>query len=203
MPDTTRPPGPPGPARPLALVMGVSGSGKSTVGAALARRAGVPFADADDFHPAANIAKMAAGIPLDDADRAPWLDLLASWLREHEVGGGVLSCSALKRSYRDRLRDGAGRLLVVHLAGSPAVIARRQAARPGHFMPASLLASQFATLEPLAPDEPGAVLDVDRPVDELVELALALLAGPVATPGRPRATPSDPTTPWPARADRS
>lgn len=154
--------------RPLLVVMGVSGSGKSTVGAALAQRLGVPFADADDFHPAANIAKMTAGIPLDDEDRGPWLDAIGEWLAAHPEGA-VMSCSALKRSYRDRLRHHAHRVEFLHLAGSRAVIARRQASRPGHFMPASLLTSQFATLEPLEPDERGTVVDVDQGIDDIVQ----------------------------------
>jgi gluconokinase len=148
--------------------MGVSGSGKSTVGAALARRLGVPFADADDLHPEANIAKMSRGEALDDGDRHPWLDVVGAWLADH-AGGGVMCCSALKRSYRDQLRHHAPGLQLVLLTGSREVIARRQAARPGHFMPASLLASQLATLEPLGPDEGGIVLDVDQSVDEIVE----------------------------------
>lgn len=154
--------------KPLLVVMGVSGSGKTTVGAALAQRLRVPFADADDFHPAANVAKMSAGLPLDDEDRGPWLDSIGHWLAERE-NGGVASCSALKRTYRDRLRRVAPDLQVVHLSGDPEVIARRQAGRPGHFMPTSLMQSQFATLEPLAPDENGIVLDVDQGVDALVE----------------------------------
>jgi len=153
--------------RPL-VVMGVSGSGKSTVGAALAQRLRVPFEDADDLHPPANIAKMAAGHALDDADRHPWLDIVGGWLADHP-DGGVMSCSALKRKYRDQLRGHAPDVRFVLLAGSAEVIARRQASRPGHFMPASLLASQFATLEPLEPDEGGVVLDVDQSVDAIVE----------------------------------
>ncbi len=156
-------------APPLVVVMGVSGSGKSTVGAALAQRLRVPFADADDFHPPANIAKMSAGHALDDEDRGPWLEAIGRWLEEHDAQGGVMSCSALKRAYRDVLREHAPRTELLHLAGSPDVIARRQASRPGHFMPASLLASQFATLEPLGDDEHGLVVDVDQPVDALVQ----------------------------------
>ncbi|HWJ82945.1 MAG TPA: gluconokinase [Nocardioides sp.] len=163
---------------PLLVVMGVSGSGKSTVGAALAQRLGVPFADADDFHPPANIAKMTAGVALDDADRLPWLDAIGTWLADHDAGGGVISCSALKVAYRSVLRDHAPRVGFVHLAGTREVIARRQASRPGHFMPASLLDSQFATLEPLGPEERGVVLDVDQPVDTLVEQAAAYVAAP-------------------------
>jgi gluconokinase len=152
--------------------MGVSGSGKTTVGAALAQRLRVPFADADDFHPPANVAKMAAGEPLDDADRGPWLDALGRWLRDHPAGG-VLACSALRRRYRDHLREYADGLRCVHIHGERDVIARRVAARTGHFMPAGLLESQFEVLEPLEPDEDGFVVDVAAPVDEQVEQAVA------------------------------
>lgn len=150
------------------VVMGVSGSGKSTVGAALAQRLRVPFADADDFHPPANIAKMTAGHPLDDDDRYPWLERIGEWLVEH-AGGGVMSCSALKHSYRDQLRKHQPDTRFLHLAGTPEVIGRRQASRPGHFMPASLLQSQFDTLEPLSPDEPGTTIDVDQSIDAIVD----------------------------------
>lgn len=150
------------------VVMGVSGSGKSTVGAAIAQRVRVPFADADDFHPAANIAKMTAGQALDDHDRHPWLEAIGGWLADHP-DGGVMSCSALKRKYRDQLRHHADAVAFLLLHGTPEVIRRRQASRPGHFMPASLLSSQFATLEPLAPDEHGVVIDVDQSVDAIVE----------------------------------
>ena len=154
---------------PALVVMGVSGSGKSTVGAALAQRLGVPFEDADDLHPRANIAKMSAGQALDDEDRYPWLKIIGEWLAVHSDGGGVMSCSALKRKYRDQLRQHAPGVAFVHLEGSHETIARRQASRPGHFMPASLLASQFATLEPLEADERGVVIDVDQSVDVIVE----------------------------------
>ncbi len=154
---------------PLIVVMGVSGSGKSTVGAALAQRLRVPFADADDFHPPANIAKMTAGHALDDDDRGPWLTSIGEWLVKHEGVGGVMSCSALKRSYRDQLRSHASQVEFVHLDGTQEVIARRQASRPGHFMPASLLASQFDTLEPLDADELGVVIDVDQSIDAIVD----------------------------------
>ena len=153
----------------LIVVMGVSGSGKSTVGAALAQRLGVPFADADDFHPPANIAKMKAGVPLDDDDRYPWLEAIGGWLADHCGTGGVMSCSALKRKYRDQLRRHCPQAEFVHLSGSPEVIAARQASRPGHFMPASLMASQFATLEPLERDERGVTLDVSQDIDSIVE----------------------------------
>ena len=155
--------------------MGVSGSGKSTVGAALAQRLRVPFADADDLHPPENIAKMSAGEALDDHDRHPWLETVGEWLAAHP-DGGVMSCSALKRKYRDQLRHHCPSVEFLHLEGGRDVIERRQASRPGHFMPASLLTSQFATLEPLAPDEAGFTLDLDQSVDDLVVQAVARLA---------------------------
>jgi gluconokinase len=154
------------------VVMGVSGSGKSTVGAALAQRLRVPFADADDFHPPANIDKMTAGEPLNDDDRYPWLDAIGAWLAARQ-GGGVMSCSALKRKYRDQLRGHCADVEFLHLAGSPEVIGRRQASRPGHFMPAALLASQFDTLEPLESDEHGTTIDVDQDIDSIVESYVA------------------------------
>ncbi|MGW4641671.1 gluconokinase [Sphaerisporangium sp. NPDC004334] len=169
--------------------MGVTGSGKTTVGAALAQRLRVPFADADDFHSPASIAKMSAGIPLDDDDRLPWLRSIGAWLAAHAAGGGVVSCSALKRSYRDVLREAAPQVCFVHLAGDQQVVSRRVAGRPGHFMPASLVASQFATLEPLRPDEHGVVLDLTHDVDRLVEDYLAA-ASPGGAP--PPADPADP-----------
>lgn len=150
------------------VVMGVSGSGKSTVGAALAQRLRVPFADADDFHPPANIAKMTAGEPLDDDDRYPWLEAIGGWLAAR-TSGGVMSCSALKRQYRDQLRRHRDDVEFLHLAGSAEVIGRRQASRPGHFMPAALLASQFQTLEPLDEDERGVVIDVNQDIDSIIE----------------------------------
>src|SRR3954471_18182481 len=155
------------------VVMGVSGSGKSTVGAALAQRLRVPFADADDFHPPANVAKMTAGEALTDDDRYPWLEAIGQWLAERCESGAVMSCSALKRKYRDQLRRHCADVVSLHLSVSPEVIGRRQASRPGHFMPASLLASQFETLEPLDPDERGVVVDVAGSVDAIVEGYLA------------------------------
>lgn len=157
------------------VVMGVSGCGKSTVGASAAAALGWPFAEGDDAHPPANIAAMRSGRALTDDDRWPWLHALAAWIAEHDAAGrsSVLACSALRRSYRDVLRSGAGRVLFVHLDGPPEVIRSRLAERTGHFMPGSLLASQLATLEPLAPDENGLVLDVRNPPAKLAELLAA------------------------------
>lgn len=159
------------------VVMGVSGSGKSTVGAALAQRLRVPFADADDFHPPANLAKMTSGEALDDDDRYPWLEAIGEWLAGHP-DGGVMSCSALKRKYRDQLRRHCADVEFLHLSGTPEVIGRRQASRPGHFMPASLLASQFDTLEPLASDERGISIDVDQNIDAIIESYIAATDSP-------------------------
>jgi len=161
--------------KPVIVVMGVSGSGKSTVGGLLAERLGVPYAEADDFHPPANIAKMSAGHPLDDADRAPWLDAIAEWIAARGDRGGVVSCSALRRRYRDRLRIAAPGLFFLHLDGPPELIAARLAVRMQHFMPAGLLASQFEALEPLEDDEAGAVVPVTGGPQEIAERALAAL----------------------------
>lgn len=155
------------------VVMGVSGSGKSTVGAALAQRLRVPFADADDFHSEANIAKMTSGQALNDDDRRPWLDTIGAWLADHS-DGAVMSCSALKRAYRDQLRAHCEGVEFLHLAGTPEIIGRRQASRPGHFMPPSLLASQFETLEPLAADENGIAINVDQDIDSIVQEYVSL-----------------------------
>ena len=155
----------------IVIVAGVSGSGKTTVGAMLAGRLGWPFADADDFHPAANIEKMRAGIPLTDTDRWPWLRAIGGWMDEHIARGesAVVSCSALRRSYRDLLLAGRPEARMVFLATDSQVLTRRLAARVGHFFPKQLLASQLAALEPPGPDEhvirvvpadtPGATVD--------------------------------------------
>lgn len=156
------------------VVMGVSGSGKTTIGTALAARLGVPYAEADEFHPEENIAKMTSGIPLTDADRLPWLRAIAAWIGEHAETGGVVTCSALKRSYRDLLRAG-GPAWFLHLHAPQEVIAGRLAGRTGHFMPPSLLASQFADLHPLEPDEPGHRVDVTAPIEDVVAEAEAAL----------------------------
>ncbi|MDX3866519.1 gluconokinase [Streptomyces scabiei] len=158
---------------PLVVVMGVSASGKTTVGQLLAQRLEVPYAEADDFHPAANVAKMRAGHPLDDEDRRPWLDEIARWLSDHAEGGGVVSCSALKRRYRDRLASAAPHISFLHLDGSRELIAARITARKGHFMPPGLLDTQFADLEPLGDDEAGAAIPIDGTPQETVALAHA------------------------------
>lgn len=167
-------------ASPAIVVMGVSGSGKSAIGAALAEALGLPFQEGDVLHPPANVAKMAAGVPLEDADRWPWLDAVAAAL----ATGGVVSCSALKRSYRDRLRAGAGRpVAFVFLEGSEALLTERMGARTGHFMPVSLLASQLATLEDPT-GEPGTVaVDIDQPIPDIVAAAVAGLRHAGAVPG--------------------
>ncbi len=157
------------------VVMGVSGSGKTTVGVRLAAVLGVDYAEGDDFHPAANVTKMAAGTPLEDADRGPWLDALAAWLAERWGRGAVLTCSALKRSYRDRLRASAPDTFFLHLRLSRGELERRLAARRGHFMPPSLLESQLATLEPLDSDEYGSTVDATPPPEDVVRAAVAAL----------------------------
>ncbi len=163
----------------LCVVMGVSGVGKTTVGIALAKRLGVPFVDADDLHPAANVAKMKAGTPLDDEDRWPWLAAVGDELARAGADGSglVVACSALKRSYRDAIRERGAGAYFVHLTGSEDTIEKHIAGRHGHFMPASLLPSQLATLEPLQPDESGVAIDVAASVDEVVSRAQAALAG--------------------------
>lgn len=158
--------------------MGVSGCGKSTVARGVAEALGLPFADADAFHPEANVAKMSAGTPLDDTDRRPWLEALAAWMAGESRAGRstVLACSALTREHRDLLRAGPPHVAFVHLDGPSEVVAERLAGRTGHFMPASLLASQVAALEPLGPDEDGVVLDLRATPERLVEDAVAWLS---------------------------
>ncbi|MFI9829982.1 gluconokinase [Streptomyces sp. NPDC051913] len=160
----------------VVVVMGVAGTGKTTIGPLLAARLGVPYAEGDDFHPSANIAKMSAGTPLTDDDRWPWLDAIGDWAHGRAGLGGVVSCSALKRSYRDRLRVAAPGLVFVHLAGDRALIEDRMSHRQGHFMPTALLDSQFATLQPLEGDESGVVVDVTGSPEEITARAAKALS---------------------------
>jgi carbohydrate kinase (thermoresistant glucokinase family) len=153
----------------VVVVMGVSGSGKSTVAGVLAGRLGWDLAEGDDLHPPSNVAKMAAGHPLTDADRWPWLRLVAGWITEHTAEGrpGVITCSALKRSYRELLRG--DRVVFVYLAGSREQIARRMTARHGHFMPTALLDSQLDTLEPPGEDEQALTVAAGATPGEVAE----------------------------------
>ena len=155
----------------IAVVMGVSGSGKSTVGAALARRLGWQFQEGDELHPAENVAKMRAGIPLGDEDRVPWLHAVAARIDQWRERGdaGIITCSALKRKYREVIIGGRPEVRLVHLTAPSALLAERLAGRGGHFMPAGLLASQLATLEPPDPDENALTVAVDAPVETVVD----------------------------------
>jgi gluconokinase len=166
---------PPSLPSPVLVLMGVSGSGKSTVAALLAGRLGWDFEEGDDLHPPANIAKMAAGHPLDDDDRKPWLAKVAAWIREHtDVGRpGIITCSALEKRYRDVLRG--DRVIFVYLAGTHDQIAQRLAARHGHFMPPALLDSQFAILEPPGLDENSITVNIAASSTELAEQIIAEL----------------------------
>ncbi|SFS14387.1 gluconokinase [Microbacterium sp. cf046] len=164
-----------GPQFSALVVMGVSGSGKTTVAAAVAERVGALFLDADDFHPASNTAKMAAGTPLTDADRAPWLAAVGDELARRTASGAqvVLACSALKRAYRDVLRERGGDVCFALLDGSPELLADRIGARAGHFMPATLLGSQLVALERLQPDETGFSVDVAQTPDRIADTVVA------------------------------
>ncbi|MFI6521864.1 gluconokinase [Spirillospora sp. NPDC050679] len=163
----------------VVVVTGVSGSGKTTVGRLVAERLGWPYAEADDFHPPANITKMRAGTPLTDADRRPWLEAIAAWIDGRLAAGepGVVTCSALKRSYRDLLAGGRERVLLVHLDGDRELIARRISERSGHFFKPEMLDSQFRDLEPPAPDEPVVRVPIDAPPPEVAR-RIAELARP-------------------------
>jgi len=171
----------------IVIISGVSGSGKTTVGAMLAGRLGWPFADADDFHPDANIEKMRAGIPLTDEDRWPWLRAIAAWMDEHIARGesAVVGCSALRRSYRDLLLGGRPEARMVFLATDSQVLTRRLAARVGHFFPQQLLASQLAALEPPGPDEHVIrVVPADTPAATVDAIIAVLFPDGPAGPGR-------------------
>ncbi|MFI7658307.1 gluconokinase [Micromonospora parva] len=185
-------------ARPTrhVVVMGVSGAGKTTVARGISAATGLTFAEADEFHSPENVARMRSGVPLDDATRAPWLRDIAAWIADRGAEGRstVLACSALKRSYRDVLRQGPLPVDFVHLDGPAEVIRARLARREGHYMPASLLESQLATLEPAGPGESVLVLDLSSAPEVLVAAAVEGLGlpGPVSG-GKHRARASDPT----------
>lgn len=154
---------------PRLIVMGVSGCGKSTVGSMLGIRTGIPFVEGDTLHPPRNVALMAAGTPLTDEDRASWLDDIASRFGALEADTGlIVSCSALKRIYRDRLRAACPDLRFIHLHGDKALLEQRLQYRTGHYMPPSLLTSQLQTLEPPSSDEPAITLNIATPTEQLV-----------------------------------
>ena len=180
----------PGHLTSVLVMIGVSGSGKTTVAALLAERLGWTFRDGDDLHPAANVDKMHAGIPLTDEDRWPWLHAVTAWIDARRAAGepAVVACSALRRAYRDVLRGGHPDVGLVYLKGDRALILRRQAARHGHFMPASLMLSQFATLEEPEADEDAIVVSVEGRPREIVDTIIRALHpmppnGPVASGG--------------------
>lgn len=162
------------------VVMGVSGVGKTSVAAEIVARTGWVFQEGDDLHPDRNRAKMAAGHALDDDDRWPWLRRIAGWIGEQEAAGqgAVVTCSALRRAYRDLLADGHPSVRFVHLVAPAPLIGQRVAARRGHYMPPSLLASQLAALQPLQPDEPGTELNTEAGPSSAAEAALAQLGWP-------------------------
>lgn len=167
----------------VAVVMGVSGCGKSTIGTRLAKTLGWDFLEGDTLHPAANVAKMRSGHPLDDADRAPWLAAIARWIAEHveERRGGVVTCSALKRRYRDTLRGGRDGVFFVHLHGTRQMLEQRVRARHHEYMPALLLDSQLADLEPLGNDEPGVEIDIAQSRAAITAAALRALGKETAS----------------------
>ncbi|MQA24739.1 MAG: gluconokinase [Micromonosporaceae bacterium] len=168
--------------------MGVAGAGKSTVAALLGERLRWSYAEADDLHPRANIDKMAAGVPLDDEDREPWLRAVRDWL-SLQPSHTVVACSALRRSYRDILREASGRVRFVHLSGEPHLVAQRVEGREGHFWPAGLLPSQYHTLEPLAADEDGVTVDINAPPSRIVQQVVDWLsASPNDVNGRSEPT---------------
>jgi len=154
---------------PQLVVAGVSGSGKSTVGELVAQQLGVPFIDADDLHPITNVDKMTAGIPLTDDDRWPWLKKVGEAIAAASETGIVVACSALRRSYRDAIREAAPRTEFAMLTGSRQVLASRLGHREGHFMPATLLDSQLAILEPLAADEAGVTVEIEGSPEQIAQ----------------------------------
>jgi gluconokinase len=184
------------------VVMGVAGSGKSTIAAALSKHLGWACAEADEFHPQANIDKMSQGIPLQDEDRWPWLQEIQNWMTAQARAGHstVLTCSALKQSYRKLLAEAEGRVVFIHLHGEAALLSERMQGREGHFMPPTLLPSQLATLEPLTVEELDAGslrLDITRTPEDLITAILAALqlpTGQTPSDSAPGQTPSD-TTP--------
>jgi len=164
---------------PLVVVIaGVAGTGKTSVGLLVASELGWPFADGDSFHTGSSVAKMRSGIPLTDKDRLPWLETIAQWIGQREAAGsgGVVACSALKRSYRDLLRRGHPAVRIAFLTASGAVLDARLRERPQHFMPAALLASQLADFEALGPDEPGGVVDASGAPEATAAAVRALLS---------------------------
>ena len=183
------------------VVMGVAGSGKSTIAAALSKHLGWACAEADEFHPQANIDKMSQGTPLQDEDRWPWLQEIQNWMTAQARAGHstVLTCSALKQSYRKLLAEAEGRVVFIHLHGEAALLSERMQGREGHFMPPTLLPSQLATLEPLTVEELDAGslrLDITRTPEDLITAILAALQLPAGQtpPGQTAGqTPSDAT----------
>jgi gluconokinase len=159
------------------VVMGVSGVGKTTVATGISTTLGWTFAEGDAFHPEANVAKMASGQPLTDDDRWPWLRSIGDWMSEEIAAGrsSVVTCSALRRAYRDLLRERRPEVVFCHLVAGEDLIGERMVRRTDHYMPASLLPSQLAALEPLEPDEPGAVVSVEGGADEVIARAIAAL----------------------------
>lgn len=166
------------PAPTTVIVMGVSGAGKSVVAEGLAESTGWTMAEGDDFHPAANLAKMASGRPLDDEDRWPWLQAIADWIDEQEQAGRscVVTCSALKRSYRDLLREGNPSVRFCQLDADTAILLARVEGRRGHYMPPSLLYSQLRSLQPLEDDEPGGRVNAEGDLPDVLRRVLAMLA---------------------------
>lgn len=168
-PETRRP--------DIVVVMGVSGSGKTTVAQGISTAMGWEFAEGDDFHPEANLVKMHAGTPLTDEDRWPWLERIGDWISAREAAGesAVVTCSALRRAYRDVLRRGRPHVRFLHVTAPAEVVQDRMEQRQGHYMPASLLPSQLALLEPLAPDEPGVVVSNEGSAAQVLDRALSAL----------------------------